>query len=170
VTAHIAGGVPPLAHMMLWSTNPAGPRWLLEQGADPNLAWGAEEEAPLHVTARRWDVDARGDAWQPGQCHQARGVRRERRAVPGRAVIGSQDGELLLPGGALRGGLGGRPAYSSTPPQWGQDGCSRFALARAFSSRWLAKPPARIPAGSANKPTPRIWTIPPATRPRGVTG
>jgi ankyrin repeat protein len=52
----IPGGVPPLVYMMLWSTNPAGPRWLIEQGADPNLAWGPEGEAPLHVAARRWDV------------------------------------------------------------------------------------------------------------------
>jgi len=52
----IPGGVPPLVHMMFWSTNPAGPRWLLEHGADPNLAWGRDGEAPLHVAARRWDV------------------------------------------------------------------------------------------------------------------
>lgn len=52
----IPGGVPPLVHMLLWSENPAGPRWLLDHGADPNLAWGAEGEAPLHVAARRWDV------------------------------------------------------------------------------------------------------------------
>ncbi|MEO7273238.1 MAG: ankyrin repeat domain-containing protein, partial [Vicinamibacterales bacterium] len=31
-------------------------RWLLDHGADPNLAWGADDEAPLHVAARRWDV------------------------------------------------------------------------------------------------------------------
>jgi ankyrin repeat protein len=41
---------------MFWSTNPAGPTWLLEHGADPNLAWGPSDEAPLHVAARRWDV------------------------------------------------------------------------------------------------------------------
>jgi Ankyrin repeats (3 copies)/Ankyrin repeats (many copies) len=52
----IRGGVPPLVHMMSWGTNPAGPRWLLEHGADPNLAWGPDNEAPLHVAARRWDV------------------------------------------------------------------------------------------------------------------
>ena len=52
----IPGGVPPLVYMMLWATDPAGPRWLLEHGADPNLAWGHEDEAPLHVAARRWDV------------------------------------------------------------------------------------------------------------------
>ena len=52
----IPGGVPPLVYMMTWSTNPAGPRWLLEHGADPNLAWGADAESPLHVAARRWDV------------------------------------------------------------------------------------------------------------------
>lgn len=52
----IPGGVPPLVYMMTWATNPAGPRWLLEHGADPNLAWGDAGEAPLHVAARRWNV------------------------------------------------------------------------------------------------------------------
>jgi ankyrin repeat protein len=52
----IPGGVPPLVYMMLWSTTPSGPHWLLEHGADPNLAWGPDGEAPLHVAARRWDV------------------------------------------------------------------------------------------------------------------
>ncbi len=52
----IPGGVPPLVYMMLWSDNPAGPRWLLEHGADPNLGWGDAGETPLHVAARRWDV------------------------------------------------------------------------------------------------------------------
>jgi ankyrin repeat protein len=51
----IPGGVPPLAYMMTWATNPAGPRWLLEHGADPNLPWGADAESPVHVAARRWD-------------------------------------------------------------------------------------------------------------------
>jgi ankyrin repeat protein len=50
------GGVPPLVYMMDWATNPAGPRWLIEHGADVNLAWGHAGEAPLHVAARRWDV------------------------------------------------------------------------------------------------------------------
>ncbi|HET7217246.1 MAG TPA: ankyrin repeat domain-containing protein [Vicinamibacterales bacterium] len=52
----IPGGVPPLVHMMFWATNPDGPRWLIEHGADPNLAWGNDGEAPLHVAARRWDA------------------------------------------------------------------------------------------------------------------
>jgi hypothetical protein len=52
----IPGGVPPLVYMMEWARDPAGPRWLLEHGADPNLAWGDAGEAPLHVAARRWDV------------------------------------------------------------------------------------------------------------------
>jgi ankyrin repeat protein len=52
----IPGGVPPLVYMMSWATDPTGPRWLLEHGADPNLAWGHEGEAPLHVASRRWDV------------------------------------------------------------------------------------------------------------------
>jgi hypothetical protein len=52
----IPGGVPPLVYMLGWATNPAGPQWLLEHGADPNLAWGDDGEAPIHVAARRWDV------------------------------------------------------------------------------------------------------------------
>jgi ankyrin repeat protein len=52
----IPGGVPPLVYIMQWATTPAGPRWLLAHGANPNLAWGADGEAPLHVAARRWDV------------------------------------------------------------------------------------------------------------------
>jgi len=52
----IPGGVPPLVYMMSWSTEPSGPQWLLEHGADPNLAWGPDGEAPLHLAARRWDV------------------------------------------------------------------------------------------------------------------
>ena len=52
----IPGGVPPLVYMMQFATDAAGPRWLLEHGADPNLAWGETGEAPLHVAARRWHV------------------------------------------------------------------------------------------------------------------
>jgi len=52
----IPDGVPPLVYMMQWSTNSDGPRWLLEHGADPNLAWGDAGEAPLHVAARRWNL------------------------------------------------------------------------------------------------------------------
>jgi ankyrin repeat protein len=52
----IPGGVPPLVYMMTWANNPAGPYWLLDHGADANLAWGEAGEAPLHVAARRWNV------------------------------------------------------------------------------------------------------------------
>jgi ankyrin repeat protein len=52
----IPDGVPPLVYMMTWATNPAGPRWLIEHGANPDLAWGDAAEAPLHFAARRWDV------------------------------------------------------------------------------------------------------------------
>ncbi len=52
----IPGGVPPLVYMMLWADNPAGPYWLLDHGADANLAWGDAGEAPLHVAARRWNI------------------------------------------------------------------------------------------------------------------
>ena len=51
----IAGGVPPLVHMMMWADTPAGAYWLVDHGADTNLAWGETGEAPLHVAARRWD-------------------------------------------------------------------------------------------------------------------
>jgi ankyrin repeat protein len=50
------GGVPPLVYMMQWSEDSSGARWLLEHGADPNLTWGPDHEAPLHVAARRWDL------------------------------------------------------------------------------------------------------------------
>lgn len=52
----IPGGVPPLRYLMSWSRNPNGARWLLEHGADPNLAWGELHDAPLHLAAERWDV------------------------------------------------------------------------------------------------------------------
>jgi len=52
----IPGGVPPLVYVLQYATNPVGPRWLLEHGADANLPWGEAGEAPLHVAARRWDV------------------------------------------------------------------------------------------------------------------
>jgi ankyrin repeat protein len=51
----IPGGVPPLVYCMTFADDPSGPRWLLEHGANPNLGWGPEGEAPLHVAARRWD-------------------------------------------------------------------------------------------------------------------
>lgn len=52
----IPGGVPPLVYMLQWARDTAGPFWFLDHGADPNLAWGDDHEAPLHVAARRWDV------------------------------------------------------------------------------------------------------------------
>jgi ankyrin repeat protein len=52
----IPGGVPPLVHVLQWARPSAGPYWLIDHGADPNLAWGDAGEAPLHVAARRWDV------------------------------------------------------------------------------------------------------------------
>ncbi len=53
----IPGGVPPLIHVLTWSDDPRGPRWLLEHGADANLPWGPDNEAPIHAAARRWNVD-----------------------------------------------------------------------------------------------------------------
>lgn len=54
----IPGGVPPLRYILGWAKpeNIAGVRWLLEHGADPNLAWAESGDAPLHVAAERWDV------------------------------------------------------------------------------------------------------------------
>jgi ankyrin repeat protein len=52
----LSGGVPPLRYILSWADNPRGVRWLLEHGADPNLAWSAHGDAPVHVAAQRWDV------------------------------------------------------------------------------------------------------------------
>jgi ankyrin repeat protein len=56
----IPGGLPPLPYILTWAANTperaAGPRWLIEHGANLNLSWGALREASLHVAAQRWDV------------------------------------------------------------------------------------------------------------------
>ena len=56
----IPGGVPPLRYILGWAANTpersAGVHWLLDHGADPNLAWSQFGDAPLHVAAERWDV------------------------------------------------------------------------------------------------------------------
>ena len=52
----VPGGVPPLAYILGWGDDPTGPYWLLDHGADPNLAWSDTGEAPLHVAARRWNL------------------------------------------------------------------------------------------------------------------
>ncbi len=53
----IPGGLPPLRYILDFTTNLAGPRWLLEHGADANRAWGELGEAPIHVVARKHGVD-----------------------------------------------------------------------------------------------------------------
>jgi ankyrin repeat protein len=55
----IPGGVPPLRYILGWVTSSwgaEGVRWLLEHGADPNLAWAEHGDAPLHIAAQRLDV------------------------------------------------------------------------------------------------------------------
>ncbi len=52
----IPGGVPPLRYILSWADTPVGVRWLLEHGADPNLAWSERGDAPIHIAALRWDV------------------------------------------------------------------------------------------------------------------
>jgi ankyrin repeat protein len=56
----IPGGVPPLRYILSWAAGPTeratGVRWLLDHGANPNLAWDEVGDAPLHVAAQRWDV------------------------------------------------------------------------------------------------------------------
>ncbi len=54
----IPGGVPPLRYILPWATpdRTAGVRWLLEHGADPNLAWEEFGDAPLHIAAQKWGV------------------------------------------------------------------------------------------------------------------
>ena len=67
----IPGGVPPLVYMMLWADNPAGPYWLLDHGADPNLAVGRRRRS---AAARRRAQVGRRDG------REARSVRRRRLA------------------------------------------------------------------------------------------
>ena len=72
----IPGGVPPLVYMMSWATDPAGPRWLLEHGADPNLAWGQ--------TAKRRSTSPRGDGtWRWSSCSCEHGADPLRRRADG---------------------------------------------------------------------------------------
>jgi ankyrin repeat protein len=54
----VPGGVPPLRYILGWATTEriTGVRWLLEHGADANLAWGESGDTPLHMAAQRWDV------------------------------------------------------------------------------------------------------------------
>jgi len=54
----IPGGVPPLRYILGWANAEgiAGVCWLLEHGADPNLAWAEPGDAPLHIAAQRWDI------------------------------------------------------------------------------------------------------------------
>ena len=55
----IPGGVPPLRFILSWgdaASRLPGVRWLLEHGADPNLAWSERGDAPLHVAAERLDL------------------------------------------------------------------------------------------------------------------
>ncbi len=54
----IPGGVPPLRYILGWvrPEGIAGVRWLLQHGADPNLAWAQSGDAPLHIAAQRCDI------------------------------------------------------------------------------------------------------------------
>ncbi len=52
----IPGGLPPLRYILEFTENIAGPRWLLEHGADANLTWGELDEAAIHVAARKLDL------------------------------------------------------------------------------------------------------------------
>ena len=54
----IPDGVPPLAYILGWMrpSDISGAKWLLEHGADPNLAWAQSGESPLHVASQRLDV------------------------------------------------------------------------------------------------------------------
>ena len=53
----IPGGVPPLRYILSWTNNTTGVQWLLEHGADPNLAWAEPGDAPLHIAAQRCNVE-----------------------------------------------------------------------------------------------------------------
>ncbi|HEY3757348.1 MAG TPA: ankyrin repeat domain-containing protein [Opitutaceae bacterium] len=52
----IPGGVPPLRYVLPYARTREGIHWLLQHGANPNLAWGELSDAPIHIAAQRWDV------------------------------------------------------------------------------------------------------------------
>ena len=95
----IPGGVPPLVYMMQWAENPAGPYWLLEHGADANLAWG--EDVRRRFTWRRDDGMCHGRTARAARrrCVAAAG-RRHDAAHAGRAVRQHDVGAWLLAHGA----------------------------------------------------------------------
>jgi ankyrin repeat protein len=70
-----------LYSILQWADTPAGVRWLLEQGADPDPVFEPNGETPLHVVARRWD---------PGMAELLvrRGADVERRRRDGRTPYG----------------------------------------------------------------------------------
>jgi ankyrin repeat protein len=49
-------GASALYSILTWADTPAGVRWLLEHGADPDPVFTGNGETPLHVVARRWDT------------------------------------------------------------------------------------------------------------------
>ena len=90
----IPGGVPPLRYIMGWAANTpervAGVRWLLEHGADANLAWAESGDAPVHIAAERWDVPMMELLAHHGaDIHQRRADGRTAHTVA--AVHGNQD-------------------------------------------------------------------------------
>jgi ankyrin repeat protein len=50
-------GAATLYAILTYAHTPVGVRWLLEHGADPDPVFAGNGESPLHVVARRWDVE-----------------------------------------------------------------------------------------------------------------
>ena len=100
----IPGGVPPLRYILGWAANTpersTGVHWLLEHGADPNLAWSEFGDAPLHIAAERWDVPMVESVVRHGaDIHQRRADGRTAHTVA--ALHGNQSvAEWLLAHGA----------------------------------------------------------------------
>jgi ankyrin repeat protein len=50
-------GAATLYAILQWADTPVGVYWLLDHGADPDPVFASNGETPLHVAARRWDVE-----------------------------------------------------------------------------------------------------------------
>jgi ankyrin repeat protein len=72
-------GAATLYAVLQWATTAVGVHWLLEHGAHPDPVFQPNDETPLHVAARRWDVPV-------AEALVARGADVSRRRADGRTA------------------------------------------------------------------------------------
>lgn len=84
-------GAASLYAVLHWATTPTGIYWLLEHGAHPDPVFTPNGETPLHVVARRWDV-------QMTEALVSRGADFNRRRADGRTpyAISEINGNLAV--------------------------------------------------------------------------